>query len=84
MAMFCPAIVTLPVRALVPVLGATVNVTETEPGPAPLLGDTLSHDGSLSALVQDPPVQLAGPEFVVKPADPPAAANIAVEVGVTE
>jgi hypothetical protein len=65
----CPAIVRLPLRLLVTVLGATVKFAVPDPSPdAPLV--TVIHEALLVALQAQPPLDVT---LLLPP--PPAAPN---------
>jgi hypothetical protein len=80
--MLCPAIVTVPDRALVLVVERYVAVTEAEV--VPLVADTLIQMESLTDAVQDPPLQPLGPALTVNVVEPPLAGIVATDVGLAE
>ena len=80
--MLCPAIVTVPERELV--LWFCANAAVTETAVAPLAGDTPIQVESLTVADHDPPLQPLGLALTKKIVEPPAAAIVATDVGVTE
>jgi hypothetical protein len=79
---FCPAIQTVPERALVPALGEYVAVTEA--AVVPLVGDTLIQLKSLTDAIHAPPLQPLGLALTVNVVEPPLATIAATDVGLTE
>jgi hypothetical protein len=80
--MLCPVIVTVPERVLAPALVGYVVVTEA--AAVPLAGDTLIQLESLIDAVHDPPLQPLGLALTVNVVEPPLAAIVATDVGLTE
>ena len=78
--MLCPAIVTVPDRAVVLVFERYVAVTEA--AVVPLAADTLIQLESLTDDIHDPPLQPLGLALTVKVVDPPLARIVATDVGV--
>jgi len=81
MVMACPAIVTVPERALVPVFARYVAVTE--PAAVPLAGDTLIQIESLTDAIHDPPLHPVGLAPTVKVVEPPLAGTWDTDKGLT-
>ena len=80
--MLCPAMVTVPDRALVLVFERYVAVTEA--AVVPLAADTLIQDESLTDAVHDPPLHPLGLALTVNVVEPPLAGIVATDVGLAE
>jgi hypothetical protein len=80
--MFCPAMVTVPLRGVVLVFGA--NAAVTGPAVVPLVGETAIQVGSLTVAVHEAPVHPAGVAVTVNVVEPPLAEIMGTEVGDTE
>ena len=78
----CPAIVTVPDRALVLVFERYVAVTEA--AEVPLAADKLNQLASLTDAVQDPPLHPIGLALTVKFVEPPLAGIVATDEGLAE